>query len=513
MKVVLINPPWYSPLPQKFQTSNLGLSYLAAFFREKGHTIIPIDALFDTPNFSVQVVPIQFKYQQVYLVGIPYSEIVNQIPKDTDLIGIAGPTTNHAQILRELSAEIKKKYPNTKILIGGPYPSTLPEDIPSLSVDFAINGEPEVVLKKYLEGVPLKEIKGLIFKEGEQWIFNGKAELPEDLDSIPFPARDVFHCNELIEKDSLTKRREGAAIITDTIRSAPIVLSRGCPHGCRFCSISIMNGKKWRHRSPENIIKEMIELRDKYNVEEVVFLDDHLIGDRAYFMNLMNLMISQNIGLSWNIPNGVRVDYLNDEILQKMKEAGCNLLVLGIQSGSKKMINLMNTGLNLEKVEPIVKQAHTLGLKMAAFLIIGYPGESRKDFFESITFCKNLRKFGLKEWVVNVARAYPKTYLDTLCQEKGYFVYKDTENLFYFPRQDYEANIQTPEFTPSEVIWRRDYAVYSLLSEENPFYWKCVYYLEKTGCKKIMKKIIPSRVWDKGKGIMFNTFNKLNKNT
>ena len=511
MKVVLINPPWYSPLPQKFQTPNLGLSYLAAFFREKGHSIVSIDALFETETMPVQIIPVQLKYQKVYQIGISNEDIIKQIPEDTDLIGLAGPTTNHAQILRELSVAIKKKYPQIKILVGGPYPSAMPEDIPSLSVDFAIDGEPEVVLEKYLSNVPLKEIKGLIHKENNEWFFNGKAELPLNLDKIPFPARDVFHCNESIEKDSFTKRREGAAIVTDIVRSAPILLSRSCPHGCRFCSISIMNGKKWRHRSPENIIAEMIELRDKYRVTELFFLDDHLIGDREYFMKLMEMMIEKNIGLSWNIPNGVRVDYLDAEILQKMKAAGCNLLVLGVQSGSQKMINLMNTGLDLKKVEPIVTEAHRIGLNMAAFLIIGYPGETREDFYESIKFCKNLRKHGIKEWVINVARAYPKTYLETLCKEKNYFVYPDTTNILYFPRQEFEANIQTPEFTPSEVIWRRDYATYYLLSEENPLYWKAVYYLEKSGGKSFLKTIIPTKLWDYGKAIVFKACHSLKK--
>lgn len=510
MKITLINPPWYSPVPVKFQTSNLGLSYITAFAKQRGHTIFPIDALFETTEMPVELTPVQFKYQNVYRVGISYDNIVKQIPADTELVGIAGPTSNHARIIKELSSTIKNKFPKVKILLGGPYPSAVPEDVPTLNVDYGIDGESEVVLDKLLAGAPLNTIKGLIYNDGQEWHFNGKAEPPVDLDFIPFPAREVFHCNEYLDKQGVARIREGTEIVLKKLRSVSLIMSRGCPYSCSFCSIHLMNGRIWRYRSPENVIAELIELKEKYHVESVAFLDDHVIGHKDRFLKIMNLMIKKKIDLQWQLPNGVRVDYLDREIMQKMKEAGCTSLVLGIQHGSQSMINVMNTKLDLKKVEQVVKDANEIGLPLAAFLIVGYPGETRKYFIESLAFCKKLgRKYNLKDWRINIARAYPKTILDKLCREKGYYVRKDVENLLYFPGEDTEANIKTPEFDPEEVIWRRNYALRQLMAVENPLYWNTVYYLEQFKIKNAIKKLIPEKMWNTQKRLLFKTLNKI----
>ncbi len=510
MKITLINPPWYSPVAEKFQTYNLGLSYITSLVRERGHTVVPIDALYDTPETIVELTPVTFPYQKVFRVGQTYETIVKQIPTDTDLVGIAGPTSNHAKIIMELSTAIKNKYPKMKILVGGPYPSANPEDVPSLKVDFGIDGEPEILMDQLLAGVPHNLIKGLIYNDGKEWKFNGKAEPPVDLDSIPFPAREVFHCNEILDKQASARLRSGTEIYTRKARGVPMIMSRGCPYSCGFCSIHLMNGKKWRYRSPENAIAEMIELRDRYNVGEVGILDDHIIGNKARFIKIMDLMIEKKVGLHWMLPNGVRVDYLDKEIMQKMKDSGCSSLVLGIQHGSQAMINIMNTKLDLKKVEQVVYDGTKIGLNMAAFLIVGFPGETREYFMESLNFCKRIgKKYGIHDWRINIARAYPKTPLDKLCRKNGYYVRKDVENLIYFPGDNTEANIKTPEFDPAEVIWRRDYAKRQLISTENPLYWNMVYYLEQLKVKDAIRKVMPEKVWNAQKKFIYGTFKKI----
>lgn len=512
MKIVLINPHWYSPVPVKFQTPNLGLSYITAFVQQRGHTVVPIDALFETPETPVEVVPVQFTYQNVYRIGISYEHIIKQIPPDTGLIGIAGPTYNHARIIKELATAIKQTYPNIPIIVGGPYPSALPEDVPSLNVDFGIDGEPEMLLDKFLAGVPHDKIPGLIYNDGKKWHFNGKAELPEDLDSIPFPARDVFHCNEMLSQntDGIARRRQGTDIVVKKVREVTMILSRGCPYSCGFCSISLMNSKKWRWRSPENVIAEMIELRDRYNVEEVTIMDDHLLGNRERFLKIMDMMIEKKVGLKWSLPNGVRVDYLDKEIMQKMKESGCTLMILGIQHGSQHMLEIMETKLDLRKVEAVVRDATEIGLNIGAFLIVGYPGETRQYFMESLRFYKNLgRKYDMKNWNVHIARAYPKTQLDSLCREKGYYLRKDVEHLLYFPGDDTEANITTLEFDPQEVLRRRDSAIKELTAVENPLYWNTVHVLDSLKIKEGIRRIMPERIWSIQKKMMYTICKKI----
>jgi radical SAM superfamily enzyme YgiQ (UPF0313 family) len=170
----------------------------------------------------------------------------------------------------------------------------------------------------------------------------------------------------------------------------------------------------------------------------------------------------------------------------------------------------METKLDLRKVEQIVKDAKEIGLNTAAFLIVGYPGETRKRFMESLAFCKNLgKKYGLTEWRINVARAYPKTALDLLCREKRYYVRKDVENLIYFPGDDTEANIKTGEFDPAEIIWRRNYAIRQLMATENNLYWNVVYYLERLKVKEALRTVIPEKMWNAQKKLIYDVFKKV----
>jgi len=189
--------------------------------------------------------------------------------------------------------------------------------------------------------------------------------------------------------------------------------------------------------------------------------------------------------------------------MQKMKEAGCNSLVLGVQHGSQHMVEKMNTRLDLKKVETIANIGKELGLNMAAFLIVAYPGETLKIFKESLSFCMRIgRKYGINDWRINVARAYPNTHLYNDCVKNNWF-YRDPSELLYFPGDPTEANITCPEFTPKEALRRRDYAKRKLMSVENPFYWTFVYYVEWLGLKQVAQKILPDKLWFAAKKTLF----------
>lgn len=508
MKVALVNPPWYSPVPEKFSAANLGLSYLASWLKSKGHEIIPVDALYGN---AVESVPVNFKYQEAFRIGVSYDNIASQIPQNIDYIGIAAPFSNHKRIIQELSTVLKKSHPRSKIMIGGPYPSTSPEELADLPhVDFGFNGEAEIAVDELLAGKSFENIKGLAWWNNGKVQVNGRTETIKDLDSIPFPDRSLFHCNEILDTRGSARIREGVEIKYKKVRGVPLITSRGCPYDCNFCSIHFMNGYKWRYRSPRNVVDEMIELKERYNVEELAILDDHLNGKRDRFLQILDLMISENVGLQWALPNGIRVDLLDREVMQRMKEAGCNNVVLGVQTGSQKMVERMNTKLDLAKVDKIAAIGKEIGLNMAAFLIVAYPGEDKQTFNESLSFCMRIgRKYGIKDWRINIARAYPNTNMYNEVKKNDWFYKKDPENLLYFPGHPTEANITCSDFTPEEALRRRDYAVRKLMSVENPLYWTLIYYLERLKIKQTARKIVSDKLWYDAKKVMFNIANKV----
>jgi len=507
-KITLINPPWYNNTKTSIKSMNLGLSYIAAYLRSKRYEVAAIDALFEGED---HIVPIRFKYQQVYRMGLSYEEIAQKIPKDSDLIAISAPFSNHATIIKELSAHIKKMHPNRPIVIGGTYPSTSPEDILSIDVDYAVCGEGEIPLEKILSGEDPPTIKGVYSKKNGKLMGEGRADIIMNLDDIPFPARDIFHYQEILDTVGPARIRVGTDIVTRESRGVPIITSRGCPYDCTFCSVHFVHGYRWRYRSAENVLAEITELVNKYQVSGLAIIDDHLAGKRDRFIEILDGLIERDLRVEWGTPNGIRVDYLDEEVMEKMKKAGCSSLVLGIQHGDPKMLETMQTKLDLSKVEEAVKIGSRLKLDMAAFFIIGHPGEDRQSFMRMIEYGRRLGKYGLKDFRINIARAYPKTKLFKYCQENDLFVKKDVENILIFPGDDIEANIKTKDFDPRELIRRRNYAKRKLMAVENPLYWNLVYYFERFGTKDFFKKIMPEKSWNTAKRILYKVMSYFKK--
>ena len=503
MKITLISPPWYNYEPVSAYSMNLGLAYIASYLRSKGHVIEVVDALYDGHDI---ITPVKMKYQDVYRLGLAYEAIADRISPDTDYIGISASFSNLKIIIRELTDIIKQKYPDKPIVIGGVYPSTSGLEALSEHVDYLIRGEGEIPLGRLLAGEDPVRIKGLIFRNKGQVVDNGRAEIFQNLDELPYPARDLFHYNDILDHQGNKRLRVETEIIESEARGVPVITSRGCPFDCTFCSIHFVHGYRWRPRSAENVVGEIQELVDKYGVTDLSIIDDHFTSDMDRTIEVLDKIISRGLKIKWAAPNGVRVDYLNKDILCKMKESGCDSLVLGIQSGSPKMLKAMNTRLDLDKVEDIVKICQDIDINMAAFFIIGHPGEDRKSFFETIDYAKRLSKYGLKDFRINIARAYPETKLYNYCKENDLFIIKDVENLLVFPGVDLEANIKTEDFDPKELIWRRDYAKRKLMTFENPVYWNLVYSLEKIRLKQALKIILPAKLWQGFKNILYMFF-------
>lgn len=304
-----------------------------------------------------------------------------------NVVGFTGFTMEINSILK--CARIVKAISQSIItVVGGPHASTSPEDILSDSnIDFIFRGEAEAGFPVFIDNlkqnkINLSEIPGLGYREkinGEVKIKLNKIKLVEDLDSLPFPDYDLM---KFTEYPKLYLSRKHPA--------APILTSRGCPFLCTFCSGHRISGKKFRFRSPENVIKEIKHLKEKYNVKEIQIWDDNFTLDKTRAIKFCDLLIKERMGIIWWCPNGVRMETLDYSLLKKMKESGCYAMVLGIESGSEQIQKDMKKNLDFNKLREVVKYAKKLDIRMQGFFIIGYPTESKEDILKTIELAKSL---------------------------------------------------------------------------------------------------------------------------
>ncbi len=431
---------------------NLGLGYITSFLEDNGHCVQFIDALVEGID---QKVAVSTKYQKVYRYGLSYNEIIEKIESDVDYIGITGPFSDSAMILRELIVTIKNRYPEKPVIAGGVYPSTLPEWVLDAGADFVIRGEGELATLRLASGEKPENIKGLVFYKDGKIVDNGTAEFIGDLDSIPFPSysrRPV----DLYFNWSPRGDREN--------RTASMITSRGCPYRCDFCSIHPVYGQNWRARSPENVIDEVTLLTEKYDINHVEFEDDNFTLQPVRAEAILNAIINinkeraDNDKLLWSAPNGIRIDTLTEDLIIKMKESSCKAACIAVESGDPDILKIMNKKLDLSKVEEVVKLLVKHKININAFFIIGYPGETEERFMNSLNYAKKLKRLGLTSISVLVATPYPGTNLFDHCSEKGYLRYPDFENVLMFAQySSYTSDfvqIETPDFSVDDTMRR-----------------------------------------------------------
>ena len=371
MKVVLINPPGKS----SFLTPPLGLMYVASSLKKAGKTPRILDFMLD--DFKED-----FLFENI---------------KDAKYIGISAVTPLiHSAI--SLASLIKKRFPEKKIILGGPHASLLPKETleKGKCIDYIIKGEGEeriVSLIDYLEGRKV-ELDGVVFSRGEKIIDLPITGLIENLDAIPFPDRSLIPFERY--SDKLNSRRKPACTM---------ITSRGCPFWCIYCSKPIF-GNTVRQRSPENIIEEIKYLKEKYNVKEIIFYDDSFTINREHTIRLCQMIIDRNMDISFKCET--RVNLVDKDLLLLMKKAGCYLMGYGIESGSQRVLDILKKNTTIEQIKEAVKTTKQAGIEVLGYFMMGIPGETEEDIKETINFSRQL---DLDYAQFSIATAFPGTEL------------------------------------------------------------------------------------------------------
>jgi radical SAM superfamily enzyme YgiQ (UPF0313 family) len=348
---------------------------------------------------------------------------------------------------------IKSRFPHIHLTAMGNHVTSLPDiTLKESSFDSIILGEPEFtaleLAGRLSSGKDIKGLSGIAVRNNGGVIVNGKADFAENLDDLPFPARDLMDNKKYI----LPITNEPYTLI---------IPSRGCPHDCIFCTASKYYGKKLRSRSPENIIDEVKEVKNRYAINNIVMWADTFTLNREFVVKVCRLFIKEKAGVRWMCNS--RVDTVDPEMLKLMKESGCIGVSYGVESGNQKILDNIKKRVTLEQIENAIKWTQEAGMEAMAHVIFGLPGETKETIKETVDF---LIRTSPDYVQIYCATPFPGTEFYEMCKEKNCMI---TDRWDHFEVN--KAVISTPEISAEELYKARRGAYLSFYL--NPKYiWK-----------------------------------------
>ena len=404
LKVLLISPMYNSSIVAPC----LGLGYLASALKKNGHDVLILDGLREKIEYN---------------------------PSEWDIVGVSAMSTYFPECIEEVK---KAKSYGLKTIIGGPH--IICDPIQSLidsGADYAAIGEGERTMTQLAAGLPPAQVDGLAY-----WN-NGKVVQSKQSDSMigetesgatTFLMKENMYTLQVgkLKRDfqlniddfgrpdwsSIDPRTYPVAphgMIAHAHPIAPIITTRGCPYSCTYCSAPITAGKRMRYRDPKNVVDEIEMLVNDFGVKEIQIEDDNFTLNRKHCITICEEILKRGIKVLWSLPNGVRIDKLDKEMLLLMKKAGCVSMALGIESANQRILDMIKKELNQEIVKKVVQDVADVGIETVGFFMIGFPTETKQEIENTINFALELP---LTRAIFAKVTPLPGTELFDLWEEK-----------------------------------------------------------------------------------------------
>lgn len=337
--------------------------------------------------------------------------------------------------------------------MGGPWASIEHERILSLKLaDIVVIGEGERTIVELANRLPngidsLADVAGLAYRSCSGEIMKtAPRQLIEDLDSIPFPAWDLFPSYKFYP---FIRRKEP---------HFPIMTSRGCPMDCNHCT-KCVHGYAFRKRSVENVIRELIFLKRTFGLGQVFVTDDTFTLDKARAECIFDEIIKLNLNISITFANGLRADSIDVALGQKMKDAGVVEVALGIESGNQEIVNRIGKKLDLRYVIRAVKILKSMDINTMGFFILGHPWDTPETMAQTFHFAKQL---DIDHPFFFRAIAFPGTRLYDLVKEHGRFINENDTNFESYNLGNATFEIYDLKTKDLNKAFKRSYALFFL---------------------------------------------------
>lgn len=349
---------------------DLGLGYLAACLQKDGHTV------------QLCIRPQKFASPSAFSDFIRRGRF--------EIFGIKVMSFSIIAVKETISL-IRNINPNAIIILGGPHVSGDPYNIFRLipEADYAFYGEAEIGLVEFVRRFShshmldneLNEIPNLIWRKGPETVINERIFV-DDLDMLSFPAWELMEPKTFpnIPFNGYSRRYP----------IAPMILTRGCPSRCTFCEAGIINGYKLRSRSVENIMQEIKLLTTRFGVNEIQFFDSNCADPRGPLREVCKRIISENIDITWCAPNGIRIDSIDKELVDLMKQSNCFQVNVGIESGSPRILKQIRKRISPDMVREKISLLRKAEIEVLGFFMIGFLGETATEIKQTISFAMEL---------------------------------------------------------------------------------------------------------------------------
>ena len=432
MSAVFINPQLCVQKNDKFTTGIIYmpiiLAYLVSHFKKKKSPLKVIDLFgLDPKNHS--------ESEQHLIFGKKISDIDSTELNNASCFFIyANQVANHLSVV-EIIKYLKKTYKNIPIIIlensqavTAYSLSKIKNEFLNLGCDYIIIGDLENASLELYNNLGnqeyLKEINGLLSKNFE----NEKINFVNNLDDLSFPAWEEFPI-----KNYWSLGYAHGPLSSE--KYLPLLTSRGCPYPCNFCVVPKTNERKWRSRSPINIIEEIKYWKKEFDIKEFHFEDLNPTVNDKRTKEFCNLLIDADLKIKWKIVAGTKIESIkDDQTINLLAKSGCNYVSISPESGSEKVMKSIEKPFNYNHALKSVKKMNELKIYTQACFVIGYPGEDNKDLIKTKKMIFDLTKKGIDEIAVFIITPIP-----------GSSIYKKFDGF---------ENFSDLTFTP---LWRKDY--------------------------------------------------------
>lgn len=384
----------------------LGLLYVSAYLKSKNI----VNDVFDT-TFSSQKEQLDFIAEKNPKIICIYTNLMTKV-----------------EVIKLIKMLKTDSFNFPKIVLGGPDVTYNIENYLNTGADFLIIGEGEETTFELYNAIMnngnFHEVDGIAFMENKAVIKTKARTKFKELDELPLPNREAINMHNYLET---WKNNHGESSMT-------ISTQRGCPYTCKWCSTAVY-GQSYRRRPANQVASEMKMLKEKYNPDAIWFVDDVFTISHKWLTAFHEEVVKQNAQIRFECIT--RAERLNDEILRLLKEAGCFRIWIGAESGSQEIIDAMDRRVDVNHVKKIIQDTNAMGIETGTFIMLGYPGETKKNINETIQYLKEA-----KPTHYTITIAYPI---------KGTSLYNEIEDKIT-ERPDWESS------TDREIDFKRTYS-------------------------------------------------------